>query len=74
MNLTSTLLKVDVAVLSTILGVMVVFYKCLREVQAEAVEAAKERTRIEQSVEFHGQRLDSLENWRAAISEIRRQQ
>ncbi|WP_293355913.1 hypothetical protein [Microcoleus sp. CAWBG51] len=74
MNLTSTLLKVDLAVLSVILGMVVVLVKSLREMQQEAVRSAEERTEIRQNIDFYGKRLDNLENWRAAISEIRRPQ
>ncbi|WP_293340123.1 hypothetical protein [Microcoleus sp. CAWBG58] len=74
MNLTSTLLKIDLAVLAIVLGVLGTVVKYLREMQDEAVKSAEERTEIRRDVEFFGKRLDSLENWRAAISEVRRLQ
>ncbi|WP_293341051.1 hypothetical protein [Microcoleus sp. CAWBG58] len=74
MDLTSTLLKVDLAVLSVVVGIIVVFYKWFGEVRAEMIRAAKQQTVLEETDKFHGQRLDSLESWRAAISEVRRSQ
>lgn len=74
MELISTILKIDLAILSVVLGIMVIFFKWFSEMRAEAIKAAKQQTLLEETNKFHGQRLDSLENWRAAISEIRRLQ
>lgn len=72
MNLTSTLLKVDLAVLSVLLGVVVVGLTWLHKIQEQAAKAATERAETRGTIEFYGKRLDDLENWRSAISEIRR--
>jgi cell division protein FtsL len=68
MNLTSTLLTVDLVVLSTILAILAVILKSLMAVQEDAVQSAKQTTRIEQAIEFYGQRLTSIENWIAENS------
>jgi hypothetical protein len=75
-ELISTILKIDLAVLTVLLGLAGFFYKWLRDTKADtaaaAAKAATERAETIGILEFHGQRIDNLENWRAAISEIRR--
>jgi len=68
MNLTSTLLKIDIAVLSVALSLLLVVFNLLKTVQKDAVEAAKERTRTEETIRFHDKRLNSIENWIAGNS------
>ena len=63
MNLTSTLLKVDLAVLSCILGVVLLIWNALRKIQEDNISAAQQRTRMEQMLIFYGERLDKVENW-----------
>ncbi|MCY7381258.1 MAG: hypothetical protein LH628_01470 [Microcoleus sp. CAN_BIN18] len=63
MNFTSTLLKVDIAVLSVVVSLLIVVFNLLKNLQKEALEAAKERTRIEEAIRFHDKRLNSIENW-----------
>ena len=63
MNLTTTLLKVDLAVLSCILGVMILIWNTLKKIQEDNIIAAQQRTRIEQTLVFFGERLDKVENW-----------
>lgn len=74
MELVSTILKIDLAVFAVILGLAGFFYKWLRELKIETAAAAAERAENKATVIFYGKRIDSLENWRAAISEIRRSQ
>ena len=71
MNLTSTLLKIDLAVLSCILGVVVVTWNTVRKIQEDSILAAQQRTRIEQMLVFYGERLDKIENWISGNSGIR---
>lgn len=68
MNLDSTLLTIDLVVLSTIIGILAVIVKILVGIQEDAVKNAKQTTRIEQAIEFYGQRLTSIENWIAGNS------
>ena len=63
MNFTSTLLKIDLAVLSCILGVMALIYNSLKGVQKEAILAAQSQVKLEKTIEFHGKRLDNIESW-----------
>ena len=63
MNLTSTLLKVDLAVLSCFLGVAMLILNSLRKIQEDNILAAQQRTRMEQMLIFYGERLDKVENW-----------
>ncbi|WP_293158363.1 MULTISPECIES: hypothetical protein [unclassified Microcoleus] len=74
MELISTLLKVDLAVLTVILGIVGFLWKSIRDVKADAKADATDRAEGKATLQFYGKRLDSLENWRAAISEIRRSQ
>ena len=62
-NLTSTLLKVDLAVLSCILGVVLLIWNALRKIQEYNILAAQQRTKMEQMLIFYGERLDKFENW-----------
>lgn len=71
MNFTSTLLKVDIAVLSVVVSLLVVVFNLLKTLQKEALEAAKERTRTEETIRFHDKRLNSIENWIAGNSGLR---
>ncbi|MCC3409995.1 MAG: hypothetical protein JGK17_31565 [Microcoleus sp. PH2017_10_PVI_O_A] len=63
MNLTSTLLQIDLAVMSCLLGLMGLIWKTLRDIQKEAIVAAQERTKLEETVKFYGKRLDNVESW-----------
>ena len=63
MNLTSTLLKIDLAVLSCILGIVLLSWNALRKIQEDNILAAQQRTRMEQMLVFYGERLDKVENW-----------
>ena len=63
MNFTSTLLKIDLAVLSCILGLMALIWKSLREIQKESIIIAQEKTKTDQTIMFYGKRLDSIESW-----------
>ena len=74
MELISTILKIDLAVLTVFLGVLGFFFTALEAMKEDLKKEAEYRGRADKAIEFHGQRLDSLENWRAAISEIRRSQ
>ncbi len=71
MNLTSTLLKVDLAVLSCILGVVLLIWNALRKIQEDNILAAQQRTRMEQMLVFYGERLDKVENWISGNSGLR---
>ena len=71
MNLTSTLLKVDLAVLSCILGVVLLIWNALKKIQEDNVLAAQQRTRMEQMLIFYGERLDKVENWISGNSGLR---
>lgn len=71
MNLTSTILKIDLAVLSCILGILVLIWKSLRELQKDNILAAEQRTKIEQVVVFYGERLDKIESWIAGNSKLK---
>ncbi|WP_293356278.1 MULTISPECIES: hypothetical protein [unclassified Microcoleus] len=70
-NLTSTLLKVDLAVLSCILGIALLIWNALRKIQEDNILAAQQRTKIEQLVVFYGERLDKVENWISGNSGLR---
>ncbi|WP_293151187.1 MULTISPECIES: hypothetical protein [unclassified Microcoleus] len=74
MELISTLLKVDLAVLTVILGIIGFLWKSIRDITAEAEADATDRAEGKATLKFYGKRLDNLEDWRAAISEIRRSQ
>lgn len=63
MNLTSTFLKVDLAVLSCILGMVFLIWNSLKKIQEDNILAAQQRTRMEQMLIFYGERLDKVENW-----------
>lgn len=63
MNLTSTLLQVDLAVLGSILGMVVLIWNTVKKIQEDNILAAQQRTRIEQMLVFYGERLDKAENW-----------
>ncbi|MCC3573799.1 MAG: hypothetical protein JGK30_17425 [Microcoleus sp. PH2017_40_RAT_O_B] len=71
MNFTSTLLTIDLAVVSCILGLMVLVWNSLTEIQKGAVAVAKHQTEIEKTLEFHEKRLDSVEQWIAGNSGLR---
>lgn len=71
MNLTSTLLKVDLAVLSCILGIVLLIWNALRKIQEDNILAAQQRTRMEQMLVFYGERLDKIENWISGNSGLR---
>jgi len=71
MNFTSTLLKVDIAVLSVVVSLLIVVFNLLKGLQKEALEAAKARTRTEETIRFHDKRLNSIENWIAGNSGLR---
>ncbi len=71
MNLTSTLLKVDLAVLSCILGVVLLIWNALKKIQEDNILAAQQRTRMEQMLVFYGERLDKVENWISGNSGLR---
>ena len=71
MNITSTLLKIDLAVMSCLLGLIALIWKSLMEIQKEAIIAAQERTKTEKTVEFHGKRLDNVEQWISGNSGFR---
>ena len=70
-NLTSTLLKVDLAVLSCILGIVLLIWNALKKIQEDNVLAAQQRTRMEQMLIFYGERLDKVENWISGNSGLR---
>ncbi|WP_293126905.1 hypothetical protein [Microcoleus sp. bin38.metabat.b11b12b14.051] len=63
MNFTSTLLKIDLAVLSCVLGLMALIYNSLKAVQKEAILSAQGQVRLEKTLEFYGKRLDNVESW-----------
>ncbi len=63
MNLTSTFLKIDLAVLSCILGIVLLIWNSLKKIQEDNILAAQQRTRMEQMLIFYGERLDKVENW-----------
>ncbi|MCC3409907.1 MAG: hypothetical protein JGK17_31095 [Microcoleus sp. PH2017_10_PVI_O_A] len=63
MNLTSSVLTVDLVVLSGLIGLILLIGKTLNDVQKEAIVAAKEWTQIEETVKFYGKRLDNIEGW-----------
>ncbi|MEG4318128.1 MULTISPECIES: hypothetical protein [unclassified Microcoleus] len=63
MNLTSTLLKIDLAVLSCLLGLMGLIWKLLKDMQKEAIVAAEERAKTQEVIKFYGKRLDHIESW-----------
>ena len=70
-NLTSTLLKVDLAVLSCILGVVLLIWNALRKIKEYNILAAQQRTKMEQMLIFYGERLDKVENWISGNSGLR---
>lgn len=63
MNLTSNLLKIDLAVLGSILGIVLLIWNTVKKIQEDNILAAQQRTRIEQMLVFYGERLDKIENW-----------
>ena len=63
MNFTSTLLKIDLAVLSCVLGLMALIYNSLKAVQKEAILSAQSQVKLEKTIEFYGKRLDNIESW-----------
>lgn len=71
MNFTSTLLKIDIAVLSVVISLLCVVFNLLKTLQKESIEAAKERTRTEETIRFHDKRLNSVENWIAGHSGLK---
>lgn len=71
MNFTSTLLKIDIAVLSVVISLLFVVFNLLKTLQKESIEAAKERTRTEETIRFHDKRLSSVENWIAGNSGLK---
>ncbi|MEG4322553.1 MULTISPECIES: hypothetical protein [unclassified Microcoleus] len=73
MNLTSTLLKIDLAVLSVVLAVLLVLVNAIRSMQKEAVDAAKQRAEVVATIKFHDQRLTNVENFIAGNSGFKSQ-
>ena len=71
MNFTSTLLTIDLAVISCFIGLMGLIFNSLKVIQKEAIIAAQERTKTEKTVEFHGKRLDNVEQWISGNSGFR---
>ena len=74
MELVSTFLKIDLAVLTVVLGIVGFLWKSVRDIRSEAKADAAERADARATMQFFDKRIDSLENWRAAISEVRRLQ
>ncbi len=71
MNLTSTLLQIDLAVLGSILGIVLLIWNTVKKIQEDNILAAQQRTRIEQMLVFYGERLDKAENWISGNSGLR---
>jgi hypothetical protein len=71
MNLTSTMLKVDLAVLSVILGLLILVLGKVKDIKSDAVESAKERTEIRKTLEFHDHRIGNVEGWISGNSGLR---
>jgi hypothetical protein len=82
MNLINYLIKLDIAILVAITGLAFTIWQHFRELKNEQIarekqkiqeikETSKRDTRIEEKIDFFGERLDRIEMWISANSGIR---